>query len=255
MNNERLQAESEPQTIEHRLRQANIAAIANSPCYSGYPKDRLVIQDEDLSVWELTLEEGPWSTENSQLPSTEEQTILSSSGYQLDQKGRPLHPWLYDMLTTPDVGVVTNKGKFYKWGPNYTGDPIIITREPIPRIALVQRKDNGLWALPGGFVDQADGTDPVIAGINASRREAFEEIGIDVRGEVEVIYQGPVADPRATAHAWPETTGVLWRIDQAEQLTPDFQEVDDAVWFPINQLPDTLHGSHGILIDEALCRL
>ena len=79
----------------------------------------------------------------------------------------------------------------------------IIFRHPIPgtsiipilpdgRIVLIQRRDNGLWALPGGMVDWGEDVP------SAVRRELAEETGLElvkIRRLVGV-YSAPERDPR-----------------------------------------------------------
>ena len=151
------------------------------------------------------------------------------------------------MLSDPDVGVVTGTGNYYNMGPNKTADPVIITNEPTPNVLLVLRLDNNLWALPGGFIDEGED------GVEAARREGYEESGLILSGQPELIlYEGVVADARTTTYAWAETYATLWRVDEQQPLVPQLSEVKDARWFPVNQLPDRLHGSHGVLLEEAM---
>jgi ADP-ribose pyrophosphatase YjhB (NUDIX family)/thiamine kinase-like enzyme len=215
--------------------------------YPGYPDKRLVIQNLD-TLEHMTLPDGEWSTDDHELPSLDKQQWLQEQGYTLDDLGRPLHPWLNDMLTNPEVGVVTGRGFYWEWGPNRTGDPIVINTDEIPKILLIQRADTGAWALPGGFVDNDE------SGTDTARRELFEETGLMITGEPHEIYSGVVADIRTTAHAWAETTAVLWRVHG----TPAVKANDDASnvnWFPIDELPDNLHGSHNALIEQAIVRI
>jgi len=215
--------------------------------YPGYPTRRLTLEDlSDPSS--LTLPDGEWSTGVFTYPTDEEQTRLKELGYKLDDFGRPLHPWLHEMLADPDVGVVTGLGEYWHWGPNRTADPIVINTDPVPKIRLIQRRDTGDWALPGGFIDGDE------SGADAARRELGEEAGLVVTGEPLMIYSGVVADARTTAHAWAETTALLWRIEG----TPEGSAGDDAQaarWFPITELPAHLHGSHAVLIEQAITRL
>lgn len=210
--------------------------------YPGYPTKRLIMETCD----NLTLPEGPWTTTVNILPSSEEQERLRSQGYELDDLGRPLHPWLREMLTDPEVGVVTGLGEYWHWGPNKTADPIVINNDPIPKLLLVQRSDTGMWALPGGFVDADESAEA------AARRELQEEAGLVLIGtEGATVYDGVVADLRTTAHAWAETTALLWRVAGS----PEVHAGDDAVqarWFGVDELPEQLHGSHAILIEQAL---
>jgi ADP-ribose pyrophosphatase len=154
-----------------------------------------------------------------------------------------LHPWHEQLPNLPE-----GKGDFYYWGPNRTVDPIVITNEPSPRVLLIQRGDNGKWALPGGFIDPGE---QVIA---AGRRELLEETGLAIdTTEPTVVYDGPVHDHRATLHAWPETTALLWVIEAAERVTAG-DDARCAQWTALDALPETLHGSHNELIQLAIAK-
>jgi ADP-ribose pyrophosphatase YjhB (NUDIX family) len=220
---------------------------AGKSVYPGYPDKRLVISDTS-TIENMTLPDGEWSTNIPVFPSLEIQKRLQEEGYALDNFGRPLHPWLAEMLTDPEVGVVTGLGKYWNWGPNHAADPIVMNTDEIPQVLLIQRGDTYIWALPGGFVDSGE------TGRVTAQRELFEETNVMITGEPIEIYNDVVADTRTTAHAWAETTAVLWRVHG----TPVAKAKDDAIdakWFPINELPQDLHGSHSILIEQAVYRL
>ncbi len=152
----------------------------------------------------------------------------------------PLHPWC-DLLEQLPEG----KGNFYHYGPNYTADPIVITNG---KLLLIQRGDSGKWALPGGFVDP--GEDAVTAGL----RELGEEANLALNdNNPQIVYEGPVDDPRATLNAWPETTALLWRLVD-EQPVAAGDDAQDAAWFALDKLPAELHGSHAALIEQAVTR-
>lgn len=109
------------------------------------------------------------------------------------------------------------------------------------------RNDNNLWALAGGFLEPGDD------GVEAARRENQEETGLVLPDSPEtVLYEGLVADARTTTYAWAETHATLWRVDRQLPLVPQLSEVRAARWFSIDKLPDRLHGSHGILLQEAI---
>ncbi len=232
--------------------------------YPGYPEfsARLVADPSTLEVsseGRLVLPDGPWNvdvhpnrpdTETVPNPTTQEELV--NQGLQLDNRGRPLHPWFTDMVSDPSLGVVTGKGAYWSWGPNRTVDPIVIKNG---HVLLVKRKDTGNWALPGGFIDKGE------ASSAAAVREVLEETGIILltAGEAQQVYEGPVADIRATANAWPETSALLFHLDDESPL-PEPKGADDAAdaaWIPLEvaQFEDKLFGSHRYLLQKAIERI
>lgn len=72
-----------------------------------------------------------------------------------------------------------------------TGTSIIAVL-PDGRIVLIQRRDNGLWSLPGGVVDWGEDI------LTTVKRELAEETGLEL---VEItrlvgVYSAPDRDPR-----------------------------------------------------------
>jgi len=131
--------------------------------------------------------------------------------------------------------------KLWYSGANYTVDSVVITRDSL---LLIQRSDNGKWALPGGFID-ADET-----ALAAGRRELFEETGLALDENPTEIYRGPVDDPRSTPSAWIETVALLWQINQPSPVRAG-DDAAAAEWFSLDDLPDKLHGSHAEIIAKA----
>src|SRR5690606_24147307 len=154
----------------------------------NYPPQRLIARLRDIDITDLP--RGPWDT-------------LGRNEVTHEHK---VHPWLKEMLQDPLIGVVTGKGAYWNFGPNHTVDPIIVRyQKSTPEIVLIQRKDTGQWALPGGFIDENE------TAIEAALREAREETSINLgrlAAHAVEIYHGPVADARTTAHAWAETTAL-----------------------------------------------
>ncbi|OYX37865.1 hypothetical protein B7Z00_02740 [Candidatus Saccharibacteria bacterium 32-50-10] len=185
------------------------------------------------------------NTVNVELPTHEEQEGFLALGLTTDDNGRPLHPWRCDIPDLPST-----KGDLWKWGPNYTVDPIVLSQDNDgPVILLIQRGDCGQWALPGGFVDS--GENP----LEAARRELREETSLEITdGEstAHVCYQGPVHDRRSTMYAWPETTSILMHVPTAPVAAGD--DAMTAQWVPLKdvRLLPGLYGSHGTLIDMAI---
>lgn len=159
----------------------------------------------------------------------------------------PTHPWLNNPTYTKGFQHIDGKGGFWHYGANRTADCVIMTNEHEPRVALITRKDNGLLALPGGFIDIGE------TALTAALREAREEIGVSLDDtHAEQIYDGPVADHRATRHAWPHTTAFRFLVTDPLELTAS-DDAADADWHSVTTLSrEQLHGSHHALIIQAL---
>lgn len=242
------------------FKQQSIQALKHSLSemhYPGYPTERLTYEKGAYRrnpFGRYNLPHGPWNT-NAQCNdwlSNEEIIPFQMKGIPLDYHGRPVHPWIDDMLSDPDLGAVTGKGFYWNWGPNYTADPIVFRDlDGQKEVLLIKRKDTGIWALPGGFVDEGEHAS------TASRREACEETGLVIPESVAPIhlYSGPVADIRTTANAWAETSAYVFELDDmtARDTVTGADDAMDAAWFPVDiALHDTLFGSHALLVEAAL---
>ncbi len=227
--------------------------------YPGYPsqENRLITPVDDLArnnKGRLIIPDGPWHMDRynarnlEAAPKFRVWQALGRAGLELDASHRPLHPWFKEMIEDPGIGVVTGKGAYWNWGPNPTADGII---EQNGHFLLVKRKDTGKWAFPGGYLNKRENP------IDAARREPKEETGIIIPKHLPytVLYRGPLADTRVTAHAWPETTAVLFRLgnDGPLPIVRGLDDAKDARWFTAEQMKQLeMHGSHRLLGNLAL---
>lgn len=93
----------------------------------------------------------------------------------------------------------------------------IIPILPDGRIVLIQRRDNGLWALPGGIVDWGEDVRTAV------KRELAEETGLEVVliRRLVGVYSAPDRDPRMHSICIvveAEVTGVMAIADKNEVL-------------------------------------
>lgn len=240
------------------LKEQSLALFAKriqEQTFAGYPNFQQRLKNLGGGLIELS-GDGPWQVTDDILPTNEERAALEAKGLQLDYVGRPLHPWLKEMMGNTNIGVVTGKAFYLQWGPNYTADPIVIRRDlHEPHVLLVERGDNTGWALPGGFIDPGE------TGTEAAIREAQQETGLDFNylgSRARLIYQGPVVDLRMTANAWPETTAVHFELPDEiaasleQMLWEGGDDAKTAAWVPISSLDERLFGSHLPLIQRAL---
>lgn len=141
---------------------------------------------------------------------------------------------------------IQGRGKLGKWGPNMAADPIITRINPTTHeleLLVIQRKDNGQWALPGGMVEPGDDVPKTLI------KELCEETGIvlDMK-QATKVFQGYVDDPRNTDNAWIETVAAHRHLshEEAVQLTPRAGSDAKAVsWLPLTENNiQTLYANH-----------
>lgn len=235
--------------MSERMNSEHLAVrFGKGEVYEGYPTTRLVLDELPEDLTGIDLPEGPWEKQSLALPSPKESAELAEAGYEIDSLGRPIHPWFREMVTNPEIGVVVGNGGYWNWGPNFTADPVVLTNEDRPQVALVTRMDDSL-AFPGGFVDDNEHGDAH----HAALRELDEEVDVKLTQQGKLFYTGVVADPRATANAWPETSAYLFTTDEAYELHPNLEEVKDAQWYYVDELrPDQMFGSHAALLTMAM---
>lgn len=132
--------------------------------------------------------------------------------------------------------------------PALTAD-IAVFRGPsgARELLLVRRGDDpfkGMWALPGGFVDEDEPLE------RAARRELAEETGLEPEGGFLLV--GVYGDPGRDPRGW--TVTVLYAVvlapGERESVTGG-DDAADAAWHPVGSLPP-LAFDHALLAGDAM---
>jgi ADP-ribose pyrophosphatase YjhB (NUDIX family) len=235
--------------------------LGDYPEYPSFDK-RLILGPNEIERafnGVLILRDGEWEVNlkgtKYDFPDRPAQLNFNKMGFETDAVGRPIHPWFYQMVSDPNIGVVTGKGFYWDWGPNKTADSIVINEEQgIKKVLLIRRKDTGSWALPGGFVDKEEDS------LDAAFRELKEETGLVLgyAARPQCIYRGPVADIRTTANAWAETTAFLMKLaPDSQAFVEGGDDADSAAWISLDTAfkEPVLFGSHKYLLQQAVGEL
>ena len=196
--------------------------------------------------------EGDWADPADVKAVTRQFLTRTSKGdvaVRLDKRGRPLNP----------IGRtgLQGRGLLGKWGRNPAGDSVLTRVDPATgrlQVLLIERKDSGQKALPGGMVDEGEDIATTVA------RELSEETGAALSFEGAVtLFAGVVDDPRNTDNAWMETTVLHKHLSAAEANTMKLQAGDDASavqWVDVDQqLISAMYASHGDYLRLALLHL
>ena len=110
----------------------------------------------------------------------------------------------------------------------------VVCLNPAGELLLIQRRDNGLWDVPGGRVEVEEGTEA------AARRELLEETGLKA-GPLELlaVFSGP-----DTLHTYPDGNMVAWvtvlylcRSFSGRCVAGD--DAAEAGWFDLEQMPES----------------
>lgn len=130
--------------------------------------------------------------------------------------------------------------------PAVTVDVILITRDEVPKILLIQRKNEPFinkWAFPGGFLDMDEDLE------TAALRELQEETNIQhIQLKQFKSYGGVNRDPRG------RTVSVVFYAIIDLEITPKaMDDAKDAKWFPLDQIP-TLAFDHQSILNEFTIR-
>ena len=132
--------------------------------------------------------------------------------------------------------------------PALTVDVVLLTREAVPKLLLIQRKRDpfaGAWALPGGFVEEGE----TLAA--AARRELLEETGVEVGDLEQLVAAGdPGRDPRG----WTVSVAYLARVNPGEVAPKAADDARAVGWYALTQLPP-LAFDHAMIVGRAATRL
>ena len=128
--------------------------------------------------------------------------------------------------------------------PAVTADVVAITKEPEPKVLLIQRGGEpfkGSWAFPGGFMEMDETIE------QCAKRELQEETKL-VLTELHQIgaYSKVDRDPRGRTI----TVAYLAIVDEPKAVTGQ-DDAAKAEWFPINELP-SLAFDHGEIMKDAI---
>ncbi len=155
----------------------------------------------------------------------------------------PVNAWLQDFATRPEFAQLKSEFEFIRtYRKSWAAAPYPVTFVTVDavvihsgHILLIRRRSEpgkGLWALPGGFVDQAERLE------TACLRELREETGLKLP---EPVLRGSLRDVRVFDH--PErslrgrtiTHAYLFHMPTGElPRVKGGDDADKARWFPLN---------------------
>jgi 8-oxo-dGTP pyrophosphatase MutT (NUDIX family) len=112
--------------------------------------------------------------------------------------------------------------------PQFTVGSICVVERDDGRILLIRQVYRRRWGLPGGLLRKRE------EAADAARREALEEVGIDVE---------LVGEPSVVVSPKPRRVDVVYRARpaagaDADAATPSSPEILEVCWFDQSQLPD-----------------
>jgi 8-oxo-dGTP diphosphatase len=132
--------------------------------------------------------------------------------------------------------------------PALTVDVAIVTREAVPRVLLIQRKQEPFaasWALPGGFVEENERLS------DAARRELHEETGVTAC-DLEQLYTA--GDPGRDPRGWTVSVVYLAQVDPNAVKPVAADDAQAVGWFALDALP-ALAFDHAMLLARVTARL
>ena len=212
--------------------------------------------------------------------------------YLVDMSNKPLNP-------RGRTGV-RGRGVLGKWGPNHAADPVVTrwkmadngerlvelaSGKPVLEFVCIQRRDTGVWAIPGGMVDPGERVSATLKrefmeealDSTAAGRENLKELsamisdffddgeevrtGLSQHDDYDLlakVYRGYVDDPRNTDNAWMETVVMHFHDESGEKVGKfPLQAGDDAAaicWMELSA-DINLYASHRDFVQTVVHKL
>lgn len=127
--------------------------------------------------------------------------------------------------------------------PAMTADIAVLRLDEVPEILLIQRLDppfEGLWALPGGFMEMEETLE------ETARRELMEETGIRAGELIRFdTYDTPDRDPRGRTIT--QVFVMIWKTDMG--IPKAGSDASGTQWFGLHQLPELAFDHKAIVSD------
>jgi len=129
-------------------------------------------------------------------------------------------------------------GVVHLLSPSFTVGAICVIERADGALLLVQHSYRQRWGLPGGLLQRGEDADA------GARREAFEEVGLEIELEGE---------PAVVVDAGARRVDVVFRARPCPGADPDAvaprsPEVVDVAWFDAAALPELQHETAGALV-------
>lgn len=130
-------------------------------------------------------------------------------------------------------------------GPHVAVD-IVVLDKLNRKIVLIRRKDNNMWALPGGFIEPNETIN------QAARRELREETNLhaywpDYKPEISFVVDNPLRDPRS------HIISFVYTLEKSSyEKLKSGDDAKEARWFDWLEMPQEIFADHRKIIDKAI---
>jgi 8-oxo-dGTP diphosphatase len=126
----------------------------------------------------------------------------------------------------------------HRLAPTFTVGSICVIEKPDGSVLLIRQSYRNRWGFPGGLLERGE------APPDAARREAMEEVGLDI----EVC-----GEPAVVVDPGPRRVDVVFRArpadgTDADDVRPLSPEVVECRWFARTELPELQHEASGALV-------